>query len=136
MPPSPCFLTKFRTLRVTFSAWYQLSWNCCFAAIAIVSQVLKCQLRDFVERNPGYTSFLAQRQGLSDHNLGSGVVSGDYAYTSAGGSFSSGGSGQGNADDAAQVETGQGLVVFWERAVGSRLAEMFRWESIVGGILL
>lgn len=101
--------------------------------LSSVPQVLKCRLRDFVDRNPGYTSFLAQRQGLSDHNPGGGVTISDYSYASgvAGGAGGAGAGSQGNADDAAQVETGQGLVVFWERAVGSRLAEMFRWEPVI-----
>lgn len=90
--------------------------------------MLKCQLRDFVERNPGYTSFLAQRQGLSvsDSNLAGGTSPSDSSYATAGGR---GGGGQGNTDEGGSAEAGQGPVVFWERSVGSRLAEMFRCVS-------
>lgn len=71
-------------------------------------QVLKCQLRDFVARNPDYVSFLAQRQGLDvssiSHNSNS------------------------EGDDPSLLEENgnQSQVVFWERAVGGRLSEMFR----------
>lgn len=60
------------------------------------SQVLKCQLRDFVQRNPRYLSFLARRQGLVDRLA------------------------------VRQIEAWHGQVVFWERAVGARLSETYR----------
>lgn len=59
-------------------------------------QVLKCQMRDFITRNPEYVSFLAQRQGLDVSSV---------SYSPEG-------------DDLS--------VAFWERAVGGRLSEMFR----------
>lgn len=75
-------------------------------------QVLKCQLRDFVERNPGYVSFLAQRQGLATEAVHAhGVGAGE------------GVTGAGHTEET--LEPG-GQVVFWERAVGARLSEMFR----------
>ncbi|CBJ31071.1 expressed unknown protein [Ectocarpus siliculosus] len=62
----------------------------------IVPQVLKCQMRDFITRNPEYVSFLAQRQGLDVSSI----------------------SHSPEGDDQS--------VAFWERAVGGRLSEMFR----------
>ncbi|CAM9149560.1 unnamed protein product [Ectocarpus sp. 13 AM-2016] len=62
----------------------------------IVPQVLKCQMRDFITRNPEYVSFLAQRQGLDVSSI----------------------SHSPEGDDQS--------VAFWERAVGRRLSEMFR----------
>ncbi|CAM9652980.1 unnamed protein product, partial [Ectocarpus fasciculatus] len=62
----------------------------------IVPQILKCQMRDFITRNPEYVSFLAQRQGLHVSSV----------------------SHSPEGDDQS--------VAFWERAVGGRLSEMFR----------
>lgn len=68
--------------------------------------MLKCQLRDFVARNPEYVSFLAQRQGLDvstiSHNINA------------------------EGDEQPEVDGYQSQVVFWERAVGGRLSEIFR----------
>lgn len=100
-------------------------------------KVLRCQLRDFVERNPGYTSFLAQKQGLSlsDANLVGGTTISDVAYAATGSLATAPGGGLGNADDGGgAMDAGQGPVVFWERSVGLRLAEVFRcvrWCCVV-----
>lgn len=67
-------------------------------------QVLKCQMRDFIARNPEYVSFLAQRQGLD--------VSSVSHIT--------------QVDEQWEEHGHQSEVVFWERAVGGRLSEMFR----------
>lgn len=72
-------------------------------------QVLKCQMRDFIARNPEYVSFLAQRQGLD--------VSSVSHITDA-------------AEDQSEEHSSRPSdVVFWERAVGGRLSEMFRFEE-------
>ncbi|CAM9732626.1 unnamed protein product [Hapterophycus canaliculatus] len=70
----------------------------------IVPQVLKCQMRDFIARNPRYLAFLAQRQGLDASSV-SHIIEGD---------------------DYDKSEDNGHQQVFWERAVGGRLAEMFR----------
>lgn len=67
-------------------------------------QVLKCKMRDFIARNPQYVTFLAQRQGLDVSSV-SHIIEGD---------------------DHDKSEENGGQVAFWERAVGGRLAEMFR----------
>eukprot|EP00903_Cladosiphon_okamuranus_P008396 g8072.t1 len=73
----------------------------------IVPQVLKCQLRDFVARNPEYVSFLAQRQGLDVSNISSNPNTEE-------------------RDDPLEENGYQSQVIFWERAVGGRLSEIFR----------
>lgn len=67
-------------------------------------QVLKCQMRDFIARNPEYVSFLAQRQGLDAPSV---------SHAS-------------SAEDQPEEHGRQSDVVFWERAVGGRLSGMFR----------
>lgn len=94
-------------------------------------QILKCEMRDFVDRNPDYLSFLADRQGLSfeDTRLGGAVLgkggnAGPGPDADAQGGKGGASPATGRTDRISTDELSQ--VAFWERAVGARLSEMFR----------
>lgn len=110
-------------------------------SVTVPVQLLKCQLRDFVERNPEYLSFLAERQGLRKTAfISNGVVSivdgsTDLTKAMSTSNQATGNSAAAAAAAAAGCDIGTfdrgGQVVFWERAIGTRLAEMFRWVFFI-----